>query len=283
MNSPLDGIFFHSFGRSDMIKKILLLVLFVMPMTVLSQKVSDVTLSDVRMVKSPESRVAVLELYTSEGCSSCPPADHFLSELKKAGISSKQLIPMAFHVTYWDYIGWSDRFAKKQFDQRQRDAAYKKRSKSVYTPQFRLSGDDYRSYASFSKDVNRLVEQAATIDLELSLRVLSDQSGKENLSVSLKSNNYQSDVKDLGYYFAVVENNLLSDVEAGENDGEQLHHDYVVRELLGPYSQSGSDQQYKIEKTINLHSEWQKNNLSIVAFVENLRTGEILQAVRMKY
>ena len=266
-----------------MIKKILLLVLFLMPVTVLSKKTSDTVLSDVRAVKSPENRVAVLELYTSEGCSSCPPADRYLSELKKAGISSKQLILMAFHVTYWDYIGWSDHFAKKQFDHRQRDAAYKKRSKSVYTPQFRLSGDDYRSYDSFSKDVNRLVEQAATIDLKLSLQVLSNKGGKDSLSLSLKSDNYLSDVKDLAYYFAVVENNLFSDVEAGENDGEQLHHDYVVRELLGPYSQSGSGQQYETEKTVNLDSEWQKNNLSIVAFVENLRTGEILQAVSLKY
>jgi len=79
-----------------MIKKILLFVLLVMPLTSLSQKLSDTALSDVRTVKSPGNRVAVLELYTSEGCSSCPPADHFLSEFKKSGISSKQLIPMAF-------------------------------------------------------------------------------------------------------------------------------------------------------------------------------------------
>ena len=87
-----------------MIKKILLLVLFLMPVTVtvLSQKASDTVLSDVRTVKSSENRVAVLEIYTSEGCTSCAPADHFLSELKKAGISSKQLILMALHVTYVD-------------------------------------------------------------------------------------------------------------------------------------------------------------------------------------
>jgi len=75
--------------------KTLLFVLLTIPVPVLSQDVSDI-----RKVKSPDNRVAVLELYTSEGCSSCPPADHFLSELKKSGISSKQLIPMAFHVTY---------------------------------------------------------------------------------------------------------------------------------------------------------------------------------------
>ena len=69
---------------------------------------------------SPEHRVSLLELYTSEGCSSCPPADKFLSNLQRAGVSSKQLIPLAFHVTYWDYIGWKDPYASPKHDGRQR-------------------------------------------------------------------------------------------------------------------------------------------------------------------
>lgn len=124
--------------------KILLLVLSVLPAGLLADSV-DVKpgdYADIKTVSSPQNRVAVLELYTSEGCSSCPPADRFLSQLKDSGISDRQLIPMAFHVTYWDYIGWNDRFAKKQFDQRQRELAYKNKSSTVYTPQFLLSGDD---------------------------------------------------------------------------------------------------------------------------------------------
>ena len=264
-------------------KNIIMFVLLALPVAVLSQDTSELTLTDIRTVKSPDNRVAVLELYTSEGCSSCPPADRFLSDLKRSGINSKQLIPMAFHVTYWDYIGWKDRFAKTQYDQRQRDLANKKRSNTVYTPQFVLSGDDYRRYASFSKDINELVMPEAMVDLELSVSVLPGAANEDTLSLKLKSDISRSKAKEIGLHFAVVENNLSSDVDSGENDGERLHHDYVVRQLSGPYYQNKSEVQYEQEQTIVLHSEWQADNLSIVAFAENLRTGEVLQAVRLKY
>ena len=155
-------------------KKILFLVFFFASLNVYSlELISDSPKISVKVAKSPENRVVLLELYTSEGCSSCPPADRFLSNLKEAGISDQQLIPMAFHVTYWDYIGWKDRFAKKQYDQRQRDHAHKQQKATVYTPQFMMSGDDYRSYATFCKDVNKLVTEKATVHLELSAFVLS--------------------------------------------------------------------------------------------------------------
>jgi len=264
-------------------KKIIIFVIFIFSIVVQSQIVMAQTQSDVRVVKSPANRVAVLELYTSEGCSSCPPADRFLSDLKKSGISSKQLIPMAFHVTYWDYIGWNDRFAKKQYDQRQRDLAHKKRSKTVYTPQLVLSGDDYRRYANFDKDVNRLVNQKATVDLTLSVQTLFGKTKKDKLSLKLSSDISKSDAKDVGLYLVILENNLSSDVDAGENDGEELHHDYVVRQLSGPYYQSEIEKKKEQDQLIVLHPEWQRNNLSIVAFAENARTGEVLQAVRLKY
>ena len=110
--------------------KYLLLVLFILPVSVQAIDVTAVV-EDIKSVTSPDNRVVLLELYTSEGCSSCPPADRFLSELKSTGISDKQLIPMAFHVTYWDYIGWKDQFAKKQYDQRQRALAHKKKKSTV--------------------------------------------------------------------------------------------------------------------------------------------------------
>ncbi len=112
--------------------KYLLLVLFILPVSVQAIDVTAVV-EDIKSVTSPDNRVVLLELYTSEGCSSCPPADRFLSELKSTGISDKQLIPMAFHVTYWDYIGWKDQFAKKQYDQRQRALAHKKKKSTVST------------------------------------------------------------------------------------------------------------------------------------------------------
>ena len=273
-----------SFCVTAFMKKILLLVLFLLPLNAQAQDTNtDTPENAVKSVKSPKNRVVLLELYTSEGCSSCPPADRFLSSLKAAGISDKQLIPVAFHVTYWDYIGWKDRFAKKQHDERQRVLAYKKKKSTVYTPQFVLSGDDYRSYVTFTEDVNKLAAEKAMVDLMLTAKILSDGKGADSLRLNLTADISASVVKDVGYYLVVVENNLVSDVSDGENDGEKLHHDYVVRHFLGPLFQSKVDNQLSRVQVIVLQPEWKREDLSIVAFAENAHTGEVLQAVRLDY
>ena len=245
-------------------KKIFSVILLLLPMALLAQ--------DVTTIKSPKHRVAMLELYTSEGCSSCPPADIFLTELKAKGISEQQLIPMAFHVTYWDYIGWKDRFAQQRFDQRQRERASQNKQHTVYTPQFIFSGEDYRRSASFSNDVDELVRQKASVDLELTADRQSDK-----LWLKLKADISGSKHKNIGFYFVLLEDNLFSEVKDGENQGERLQHDYVVRQFMGPYFQLQSEQ------TIVMLPEWKQQDLSIVAFAEDPKTGEVLQAVRVKY
>ncbi|MBN4063726.1 DUF1223 domain-containing protein [Cardiobacterium sp. AH-315-I02] len=261
-------------------KQLFLLIILVLPLNLLA-KDDTITLivnEQVKTVKSPQNRVVLLELYTSEGCSSCPPADRFLSRLKDAGISGKQLIPMAFHVTYWDYIGWQDPFADKQYDQRQRDQAHKHNSSFIYTPQFLLLGEDYRRYTGLSDDISKLVKQKASVDLELTVI-----HGDGKLHLLLKSDISRSEAKDVGYYFAVVENNLTSEVKAGENEGELLRHDYVVRKLSTPYFQSRPENKLETEHVFIIAPEWKKSDLSIIAFAENSHTGEVLQAVRLKY
>ena len=86
----------------------------------------------------------IVELYTSEGCDSCPPADKWFSTLNAA---RDGVVPLAFHVDYWDYIGWKDRFAKSLFTQRQRDAVTRQGSRVSYTPQLMLDGRDLRTWS----------------------------------------------------------------------------------------------------------------------------------------
>jgi len=273
--------------------KVLLICLSVLPLYLLAQDAlaAETTYgkklhTEVKKVHSPEHRVAMLELYTSEGCSSCPPAEKFLSELEgmtisDKGLSDEQLVPMAFHVTYWDYIGWKDRFASGQFDQRQRSLADKHNNKSVYTPQFVLSGEDYRRFTSFNEDIKRLLDQKATVDLELTVQFLSQGRQAGELHVNLKTNLSENNTNEVGFYIAVLENNLTSKVSDGENNGRQLHHDYVVRQLHGPYFNDKADRQLEIERNIVLPPGWKRHDLSVVAFAENSLTGEILQAVRL--
>lgn len=250
-------------------EKILLLVLF-LPMLVLADTQS-------LTVSSAHHRVVLLELYTSEGCSSCPPADRFLSDIKKSGEYKNTLIPLAFHVTYWDYIGWKDAYASTLFDNRQRDIAHKNSQNTIYTPQFVMSGKDFRRYKTFSQDIGGISRQASTVDLTITI----DHVNQPELALTLDTDISRSKVKDVQFFIAVTEDGLFSEVSDGENEGERLQHDYVVRKLYGPYFQSMPEATLSQMTKIPIAKSWRRDNLAIVAFAQNPHTGEILQAVKL--
>lgn len=238
---------------------------------------SPVIAEEQRTTKSPEHRVSLLELYTSEGCSSCPPADRFLSGLHDAGVRNNQLIPLAFHVTYWDYIGWKDPYASPSHDQRQRDIAKVGQAKTIYTPQFVLNGSDYRDYGAFSTNIRKVILQLSEVDLELAA------SSSDGVSrVELRADVSDGNSEDIALYLVVYENDLVSDVSDGENEGETLHHDYVVRRIHGPFQQDGTREKLSFSQTIQLEQNWKKNDLGLVAFAQDRRSGKVLQAVDLK-
>lgn len=225
--------------------------------------------------------MAVLELYTSQGCSSCPPAESWLSRLKDSGVTSEQLIPLAFHVTYWDYIGWKDRFGSERFDNRQRDIARFNKQNTIYTPQFVLAGSDYRTHQRFSNDVSEIIAMPSRVDLTITAQ----KQGKTDLGVELSANISNSPVKDVALFLALYENNLKSQIEDGENEGRHLQHDYVVRQFYGPFIQSQAGEKTHtpeaVRQLVMIDKDWQQHELSLVAFAQNPHTGEILQAVRL--
>ena len=227
--------------------------------------------------KSGNETAAVLELYTSEGCSSCPPADKWISSLAPGGFKANQIVPLAFHVDYWDYIGWADRFAKKEFSGRHRGLARANGSGTVYTPQVFVNGKDIR--LAFSnvklnatlKDINTAKPRA---DIGLDLDTSTSSLG---LSASASLANPSDDAQA---YLAVYENKLSSNVKAGENRGVKLEHDYVVRELIGPLK---FDRQGKLEikQSVAVQSDWKVKDLGVAAFVQQRDTGETLQALQL--
>lgn len=227
---------------------------------------------------SSAQSVALLELYTSEGCSSCPPADRWLSKLASQGYTSDRVIPLALHVDYWDYIGWQDKFAKPGFAARQREMAGLSRSGFVYTPQVLLNGRDYRNWSSNSRleaDIAAINRIPAHANIKLTL----NQPTADSIEVNASAQAARQASPVL--YVALYENDLNSSVKAGENSGAQLHHDYVVREWLGPYpidEKTIAPWQQKI----TLKPDWKKKDLGAVAFVQNRASGEILQAVELK-
>jgi len=163
----------------------------------------------------------VLELYTSEGCSSCPPADRWLSSLA----SGPHTLPLAFHVNYWNRLGWPDRFASAEATQRQYDWAKALRASNVYTPQVVAGGRDWRRWPA-------LPQAPAAAPMGLTLRLEGTRAVAELGAAAGRWTGY----------WAVLEDGHKSKVTAGENSGETLHHDHVVR-LYKPVPAWGADAQ----------------------------------------
>ena len=230
--------------------------------------------------KSGERRVALLELYTSEGCSSCPPADEWVSKLPSKGLSSDRIVPLAFHVDYWNYLGWRDMFSQGKFTERQRQTVQINRAGFVYTPQLVLNGRDYRRgllWDSTSEKIKEINQQKPLADISLTLSMPAagrlHVSGEMMVSGALERQNAQA-------YLALYENNLSNAVKAGENSGHTLHHDFVVRELVGPIAidAQGNAQFHQI---FNFKAGWKLQDSGVVAFVQNNRSGDVLQALAL--
>jgi hypothetical protein len=222
------------------------------------------------VLASAAHRVTVLELYTSEGCNSCPPADRWLSGLPATGFGPGTVVPLALHVDYWDYIGWKDPFAKALFSARQRELAAIGRSRVVYTPQVILAGKDFRGWrgrAQFAASVAAINATPARAALELGLV------GPEVRAQATVPQ--PGDRDDAALYVAVYESGLANRVTAGENRGATLQHDFVVREWWGPIALDAAG-------AVSFTRQAQvPANGGVAAFVQSRRTGEVLQALAL--
>ncbi len=225
------------------------------------------------VAQSGAQRNVLLELYTSEGCDSCPPADRRLSQFKGQAETAGRIVPLAFHVDYWDRLGWADRFASPQYTQRQYQMAGLARSRAVYTPQFLRNGRDWRSAGS-PLDGTGETRAAAAIALELGVPDAGQMMISGEISVTSAAAGAAGEV-----WLALYENNLESQVRAGENSGKTLRHDYVVRRLIGPLA-LGRDGRSSLRQQIALEAGWKRVDLGVVAFVQDKASGEILQALQ---
>jgi hypothetical protein len=168
-------------------------------------------------LKSGPQQVGLLELYTSEGCSSCPPADRWLRSLEQRPGLFSEFIPMAFHVDYWDYIGWKDRFAERKFSERQRQYARLGQVATVYTPGFVYNGREWRDF--FGRKTGEFPDGGRTG--ELAMRIDKDTVELTFTPVAADSPHYVANVALLGF-------GLRTNVAAGENRGRELLHSFVV-------------------------------------------------------
>ena len=229
--------------------------------------------------QSGEGTAALVELYTSEGCDSCPPADRWLASLASRGFAPVRVVPIALHVDYWDYIGWKDPYAKREFAERQRRLAHLKRATYVFTPQVLLQGQDFRRWgtAAFDEAVAQINARPAKARIALRLeavraRTLEVEARAELLEASQR--------EDAALYLASYENRLVSQVGAGENRGRTLAHDYVVFEWQGPVG-FASGTSFAGRHSLPLLPQAVPAHSGVVAFVQNRRTAEVLQALML--
>lgn len=173
--------------------------------------------SSAEVFQSNGQRVSVLELYTSEGCNSCPPADRWLSGLKNDKRLWKELVPVAFHVDYWNHIGWPDRFASEDYSNRQRHYARSKGLSTVYTPGFLLNGKEWRSFFGLRR---------LSLDPEQDAGDLTVMVEQQNIQVIYQTTEKFARKPVLN--IAVLGFDLVTQVKAGENAGRQLKHDFTV-------------------------------------------------------
>ena len=208
----------------------------------------------------------IVELYTSEGCSSCPPADKWLSRLK----ADPAIVALAFHVDYWDRLGWKDRFASPAFTQRQAEQQRPSGARFSYTPQVIVDGADRPDWPRAS--IGSQPRTPAPVEV-----ALARDGSRFDATVKAAAGAPMR----LAAYWAVTEQGHVSAVKAGENDGVTLSHDYVVREYRSVTAWEG-----RADAPVNLSFEPSVSadpahprqvNLVIV----NAATGRPVQAVKL--
>ncbi|HEX9000291.1 MAG TPA: DUF1223 domain-containing protein [Blastocatellia bacterium] len=228
----------------------------------------------------------IVELFTSEGCSSCPPADVVLAQLEKAQpIAGAEVIALSEHVDYWNYIGWSDPFSSAAFSARQQAYAPVFNNDGVYTPQMVVDGQAEFIGSNSSKAQAAITRAAKFPKGEVKIAFAQNASANDAQAIKLKITVEtlpavtSGDVAEV--LLAITESNLSSQVARGENSGRKLGHTAVVRELRSLGQVTISSKPFESETTAMLNKEWKRGELRAVAFVQERTHKRILGAAAL--
>jgi hypothetical protein len=209
----------------------------------------------------------LLELFTSQGCSSCPPADRLLSRVGAAGeLAGVRVIPLAFHVDYWDRIGWKDPFSAREWSDRQRGYGQAFDLYNIYTPQVVVGGLDH-AVGSDEKRLSELVAVAASRRSNGSIALQLADRNERSLKVAVAAQ--APDHAAARVVVALFENGLVTEVRSGENARRALHEDYVVRRLVELPSGVA-------EAELLLEPGWVVENLGVAAFLQDTESRAVL-------
>ncbi len=231
----------------------------------------------------------IIELFTSHGCSSCPPADEVLTRLANDPELRESVIPLSMHIDYWDSDSWTDPFSQNQFTERQKQYARLFRARGVYTPQMVFNGR-WETLGSDSKRVHKAIQTAQNtkvigaieFDAEHNRGAESDPETnrtQDTISVHIQSHIFDEPIvpiKNLQLMLAVFENGLATEVGGGENNGRTLHNNRVVREFLEADTVSAASGTVQSgDYSVVLQPEWNVENLGVAVFLQHPQTRAI--------
>ncbi len=218
----------------------------------------------------------IVELFTSEGCSSCPPADNLLSRLPKA-LPDIDVIPLSEHVDYWNHLGWKDRFSSALYTERQQDYIRTFHLESPYTPeivvngQLQVSGGDERG-------VVQAIRKSAEGPRAATGMVLASP-GMIRITVG----HIPEQVRGAEVFLAITESGLESSPNKGENSGARLQHVGVVRTLSSlTRMDTKRNPTYTVDTKLNPNAEWRRENLQYVVFVQDRASRKIIGAATLR-
>jgi len=230
----------------------------------------------------PGAHPVIVELFTSEGCSDCPPADRLLAHLQSTQpVPGADVIALEEHVDYWNSQGWVDPFSSMQFTERQTDYVHSFRLNSgPYTPQMVVEGSAQFVGSNERAALAAIAKAAANPEIPVTIEQIPDSNpdaGKLQLHVQVgpAASGHAGDRADI--LLAVTEDDLSSNVTAGENAGAHLAHYGVVRELrsIGHLDANGS---FTADTKVNLSHHWKRENLRVVVFVQDHSSLAVLGA-----
>jgi len=213
---------------------------------------------------------AVVELFTSEGCSSCPPADELIAKIQKE-YKNRPVYILAYHVDYWDRLGWKDRFSDVKFSRRQHQYAHWLNLSSVYTPQIVVNGKQ-EFVGSDEKILRNSLENALSKTSSSHLQISFKKHTADNIILSYNTN---EQTKGENLVIALVKPYAKNKINSGENQGRTLNHVQIVTYLE---SYNIGD---KMVGDVNLESPNIKTDYDIIAYLQNTLTGRITSATKI--
>ncbi len=227
----------------------------------------------------------IIELFTSEGCSSCPPADELLKRLTQTQpVAGVEVIALEQHVDYWNRLGWTDPFSAAQFSARQGEYAEAFAHDGVYTPQMIVDGQTEFPGGNGTKARATIAQAAQTPKADITLtRIVAPKSNGVSLSVRVDKLPALAADDMAEVLLAITEDNLRTDVPSGENAGHTLAHAAIVRQLsvLGQINARGGAA-FIAQPTVALGAKWQRKNLRAVVFVQEHDSRRMLGAATLK-